>query len=495
MDFYGTFVVDSGSDAYKQFIDGVRNQLVNDRSACLAVPYLRPQEYVPNNWFDVKLIYAVYAVTLRIRSDSLYLDAYQAGGQWFEFDDAPHITPGATRLPFGGGYSSIERAAEIGTRGRAGWPLNGTYLGLAVANLGAEIASSVTKARQLLVLIQMINEAIRFKAIEAMLANQWSTATNPSGEMIALQNAWGALSGAVLQANVSAADDALHVRQTSNDLSIKTPRDASKVLGIMLCRSQNPPNFLKGRPMVEVFKLRIDRIDGENPGDLYGTVIAQDGLGRQYVYNRDRKLPEPIVPGVDALLAGPPETISAADGFSLIVDLWDYDYFSPDDSIAKGTIDWNIYDINNQYDKPLLQTVKGDYGSVTLQYVVLRDAAQALIEVVLINGDGEDPADVYGTIKTYNEYGWSSLFFKPDKSSYIQVHPNSVIPLSRSVVAVPTAGVLTVEALLFDYDQISSDDEIANGQATFKPQIGYPHPDVKSIKGKYGEISVKATWS
>ncbi|KAI1753853.1 ribosome-inactivating protein [Xylaria castorea] len=498
IDFTDTLEVAPGSGAYKQFIERVRNRLVNNRSACLAVPYLRPQAFVPNHWFDLTLTFGAFSVTLKIRSDSLYLDAYQAMGQWFEFDDAPHITPGATRLSFGGGYSSLERVAQIGTRdrGRAGWLLGRVYLGLAVATIGLEAANDETKARQLLVLIQMINEAIRFTAIEAVLVSEWDNATDPGGEMIALQNVWGSLSGGVLQASGSAPDAPLHVRHTANDSGINTPRAAAGVLGIMVCRSPNGSlNFPRGRLMVEVFKLRIDSIDGENPGNLYGTVIAQDGLGRQYVYNRDRNQPESIVPGRDALLTGPPETISAADSFSLIVDLWDYDYFSRDDSIAKGSIDWNVYNINNQYDKPLLQTVKGDSGSVTLQYVVMRDAAQALVEVVLINGDGEDPADVYGTITAYNEYGWSSLFSKPDKNSRINVHPNSAIPLSRSVVAVPMAGVLTIEALLLDYDPISYDDEIANGKAVFKPPIGQPGPDIKSIKGAHGEISVKVIWS
>ncbi|KAI0420807.1 hypothetical protein F5X98DRAFT_391544 [Xylaria grammica] len=178
--------------------------------------------------------------------------------------------------------------------------------------------------------------------------------------------------------------------------------------------------------MVEIFRLRIDNIGGQNPGSLYGTIIATDGLGNQYIYNRDRSEPESVSPGKYALLTGPPQTIEAADSFAFIVDLKDYDYVSFDNNIiAQGTINWDAYNIANEYDKAITETIKGASGAVTLHYIVLSDTAQALVEVILIKGDGEDPVNVYGHITAYNEHGDSDIFQKPDSDSYIDVSPNT----------------------------------------------------------------------
>lgn len=73
--------------------------------------------------------------------------------------------------------------------------------------------------------------------------------------------------------------------------------------------------------------------------------------------------------------------------------LWIKDSLSPDGQIA-----WNVYDHINVYDKLRTDIISGKYGSAALNYVVMSDAAEALVEVILINGGGTDPANVYGRI-------------------------------------------------------------------------------------------------
>lgn len=128
-----------------------------------------------------------------------------------------------------------------------------------------------------------------------------------------------------------------------------------------------------------------------------------------------------------------------------------------------------------------------------MYYTVFSNAVQATIEVKLINGDGEDPADVYGriTARSSNNNNESTLF-DWTSDDYKQVRPQDLIPLSRSIVAVPFDSELIVRAKLYDYDTLSSDDEIANGTAEFPARtsgIFY-----KSIYGEYGEVQVKVTW-
>ncbi|KMT11884.1 hypothetical protein BVRB_5g104550 [Beta vulgaris subsp. vulgaris] len=59
---------------------------------------------------------------------------------------------------------------------------------------------------------------------------------------------------------------------------------------------------------------------------------------------------------------------------------------------------------------------------------------QATISV-LINGDGEDPGDVYGNIS--GRFGINSQFilFNKSQSEYIEVRPEEFIPLERDEMA------------------------------------------------------------
>ena len=178
-------------------------------------------------------------------------------------------------------------------------------------------------------------------------------------------------------------------------------------------------DYPQGRTLLEVFWVRIERIDDENPGDLYGTIKAFDGLGSLDLYNRDRSNYESIRPGQNATLTGPSRSVLATDGFTLDLQLWDKDSdASPDDNVVNEKISWNPFDLGNKYDETISQRVDGTYGWATVHYIVLNNAAQALVEVILVNGDGEDPANVYGTITANNGFGEIDLF-RRDSPNYV----------------------------------------------------------------------------
>lgn len=147
--------------------------------------------------------------------------------------------------------------------------------------------------------------------------------------------------------------------------------------------------------------------------------------------------------------------------------------------------------------------MEGKYGRATMHYAILLEAWEATIEVILDNGDGEDPADVCGSIiarfnDEFYEHAdpnlkgfYQTTLFNKSASNNIHVRPGEAIPLSRSVVAVPLTFSLIVEAHLKDYD--SPNDDIANGTAEFVPL-----PNMSSqqeIFGKYGKITVRVAWT
>jgi hypothetical protein len=253
------------------------------------------------------------------------------------------------------------------------------------------------------------------------------------------------------------------------------------------------PLIPDGRPLVEVFYVRISNIDGEDPCQLYGTVTAIDGLQSYYIYNRDRGNYESISSGEHATLTGPSRAISAAGDFIIDFNLMDRDSLSPDDEISRGQIAWNVYDHTNVYDKLRVDTISGKYGSAALNYVVMSNAAEALVEVILINGDGEDPADVYGRIYSQNSsFDGEIELFRRSAKDYVDVRPNNPIPLLRSALAVPMDASLKISAHLWDHDPISSDDEIAKGTAEFKLEI--LKSASKFIEGQYGKVEVRVSW-
>ncbi|KAF8395613.1 hypothetical protein HHK36_019563 [Tetracentron sinense] len=175
------------------------------------------------------------------------------------------------------------------------------------------------------------------------------------------------------------------------------------------------------RPMVELFSVQIMNLNSSC--NIFGTIRHVSGNQRQYLYNRKREESESIDPENPLLLIGPVQAISGYRNFDLLVDL---------------TV------MDKDKDLPL----------VRVNYMVIKHGVQATLTVMLIIGDGEDPSHVYGQITACNStFSEGSLLFRKKLNEHIDVSPGQLIPLSRSVVAVPFDTFLIVRADL----SISSD--------------------------------------
>jgi hypothetical protein len=171
----------------------------------------------------------------------------------------------------------------------------------------------------------------------------------------------------------------------------------------------------------------------------------------------------------------------------------DYDALSPDDEVSRGQITWNYYE-NNVYNQPLSAKVKGKYGSIAVGYAVYSNAVTATVQVTLINGDNEDPANVYGKIEASNTFSNEgiTIFNKTDKEC-VNIRPGEMIPLLRSMVVVPLNSSIKVVADLWDQDTLSPNDSIAKGSVTLAAADS--GSNTGTITGKYGSVEVKITWS
>ncbi|KAI1155741.1 ribosome-inactivating protein [Nemania diffusa] len=514
-----TYTIRNNAQDYESFIKSLRQTLANPGSFARGLPVLMVQnDHRPNNLIDIVLRTDTQAVRLRLRRDNLYLIGFRdetqvtpgVFGPWFEIDSDRRRIDDATLVGFEGDYLALEGAAGIAAQTRLAIALGQAPLTNAVNQLATmrnATTSRMQTARSLLVVIQMICESVRIQWISGYLTTNWLQSLTTPGRMIEFETAWGTLSSSLIHADQD--PEPSHFRlPRENPFGITNAAGVIAVLGILLHRALPSTagssrstravampwdDYPRGRTLVEVFWVRIENIDGENPGDLYGTIKATDALGSQYLYNRERSNYESIRPGQHASLTGPSRSILASDNFAINLDLWDKDAdASPDDNIVAETIRWNLFDERNTFDQTTTRRVDGKYGWATVHYIVLSNAAQALIEVVLINGDGENPADIYGTITARNGFGDIDIFNRAS-AEHIDVRPGAAIPLKRTVVAVPLSQRLEIDASVYDHDSDwSSDDEVAKGIARFDVDISRSYS--QSIRGAYGEISVRVSW-
>ncbi|KAK6269843.1 hypothetical protein POUND7_006948 [Theobroma cacao] len=370
----------------------------------------------------------------------------------------------------------------------------------------------------------MIAKSTRFQLITNHIVTNWYNSAPLTWQLVGLQQGFGKFSNAVQRADLPywTNNTPLPNVANPNECNIWTTGQAIATLGILLYvprtsrRKKRQADVDVGnahnadiaavpnadtnvsyvRTLVSIEYVRVNNIDGENPGDLYGTVKFKDFWGLHTVYNRSSSDYESKGPGGFATLTGPSTAISGSDVFVINVSLWDHDSLSPDDEIAQGDILWEPRNENltfTNYDKRLEKVVYGENGNVTVGYSVVRRALNAAVEVLLINRDNESPADVYGTIKASQHFEGSSTsltLFEKSSDKYVQVRPYHSIPLTRSVVVAPMSSGLIITTDLWDYDTASSDDQIAKGSVHFDAMVG---TQTKSIYSEYGEVQVSIT--
>lgn len=513
-------VEEASSKMYEAFIDQLRSLLAGS-TVVQNRPVLPSVADIPSNHqrFEIVLGTTDNEVTFLFRRQDLYLEAYRSrdSNTWYEFEEknqTNHVVKDSQFLGFTGSYSGSRGLEATGTTrdkngARRSTPLGQYALRDAVNTLATSDARD-ERARSLIVVIQMISESLRFADIQLFIVANWTTGAVPSAALLILENNWGDFSNALLRSHAHPDLSVFPIRLVYDGTQhTYTFELVVALIALLAYNVQGIPKQLRaprsaddeyeGRALLEVFAVIVNNIDGESPGDLYGTIKVTDGLFSQYIYNRERGNSESVYPNGKATLTGPTQScVSALDDIIIQVALMDKDADpSPDDEVSNGEIAWSVYNVyTNVYDKTLFEKIDGTYGSVNVVYGVLSNAVQAYVEVIMINGDKEDPADVYGSILAGNnhpEFGKQEIvLFRRDSDDYIEVGEGAVIPLLRSIVAVPLNSELIIRADLLDHDKLSPDDEIANGTKNFPAKLSGEVQDY--ISGQYGQIKVKVTW-
>ncbi|KAI7999634.1 hypothetical protein LOK49_LG09G01845 [Camellia lanceoleosa] len=199
-------------ESYTQFMEALRDQLGSGYEAH-TIPVLRDVSTVDtsqrfllvelSNWGEA-------TITLAVDVQNAYVVAYQAGDQSYFFRDAPEVAfsnlfsdTQQSTFNFNGSYVDLEGRSR---QDREDIDLGILALELAISSLRrSSSAAESTIARSLIVCIQMVSEAARFRYIEQRVRQSITSAGyehfRPDAGMLSLENKWGTLSYAIQESN------------------------------------------------------------------------------------------------------------------------------------------------------------------------------------------------------------------------------------------------------------------------------------------------------
>lgn len=259
--------------------------------------------------------------------------------------------------------------------------------------------------------------------------------------------------------------------------------------------------------MVSVRSVRVTDIDGEHPGDLYGSIRIHDEstVGRRALdiaraNARSHYTEDPEV----RLDSGGQSMLGTA---VLNVELWDRDTdASPDDLIAKKIVEIapdtadGVYSFTTRrgetHNIPGIGT-KTTYGVATVVYTVQRYWTNTELRSVTIGRiDDENPGDLFGTIRTSHAGlppGWSSYNFLLNRRESISIRPGQSVPLNS--FDPPGFDLATVTFDLWDADWGSADDKIAQGSVTIDKHDAIDAGRPQVVTGQYGYVTATTSWN
>lgn len=205
---YNTVTFDlAEADEYSSSMTSLRNQLKDTTPVC-QIPITRKTAADSLLFVLVDLTTTTSkTLTLAIDVTNVYVvayrDKYQNKDRANFLLDASSVarknlfTGAAVRnITFGGSYSSLEGAAK---QTRANIELGVSKLEYAIESVyGKQTINGQLEAKFLLIAIQMVSEAARFKYIENEVVNSglWGS-FKPDPKMLSLENNWGTISEAI----------------------------------------------------------------------------------------------------------------------------------------------------------------------------------------------------------------------------------------------------------------------------------------------------------
>ncbi|KAJ8428204.1 hypothetical protein Cgig2_016788 [Carnegiea gigantea] len=212
-----------GSDdaaSYSKFIGDLRNKLKDPQRSYFEVPMIRFYPRLQYMYVELKSA-AENTITLAIRMDDLYVVGYsykykgrELRARFLKLEDPTiqaqvkeNLFPDATNNDKDIGYEgSYDKLEEVAKKNRMDLDLGSQALETYIYEITYKNYSKAeefrrTEARLLLIVIQMVSEAIRFKYIENKIKDNFYTGYAPDPRAIDLEKNWEKLTKVIMAAN------------------------------------------------------------------------------------------------------------------------------------------------------------------------------------------------------------------------------------------------------------------------------------------------------
>ncbi|XP_027352444.1 abrin-a-like [Abrus precatorius] len=271
------------SKSFKQFMEALRERLTG--GLIHDIPVLRDRTTVEerHRYITVELSNSdTVSIEVGIDVTNAYVIAYRAGTQSYFLRDAPksasdYLFTGTDQysLPFNSTYGDLASWAH---QSRQQIPLGVQALIHAISFLRSGSSNDEEKARTLIVIIQMVSEAARFRYIanRVGVSIRTNTAFQPDRAMISLENNWDRLSGGVQQSVQDTFPNAVTLRSINDRPvivdSLSHPTVAVLALMLFVC---NPPNANQSPLLIRSI---VEKSDTCVPVEPTVRISGRDGM-------------------------------------------------------------------------------------------------------------------------------------------------------------------------------------------------------------------------
>lgn len=243
-----------------------------------------------------------------------------------------------------------------------------------------------------------------------------------------------------------------------------------------------------GLYLAQVFNVIYQGEKEVKPEQQIGTITVNDGRRCQYLYSVDcvDMTRPPIQPGDEVILTGPDVGISSNGPLCI-----DFDLFC---GIYKDSIHFETYPSNGlRQNAPREKRILSQDGSgeIVVLYALFDNAMEADVEIKLLTNDNSVVSNIHGvvsaTLSDFDQAAFSNLLFfkKPDNG--INVAHGDLIPLSRSIIAVPFKS-----SLFLEFNLLSDNEELVHDEVEFHADPSFDSVD--RLSTKKGDIIIEITW-
>lgn len=244
----------------------------------------------------------------------------------------------------------------------------------------------------------------------------------------------------------------------------------------------------KGLWLMEVFKVVYHNRFESKPNRQFGTIKIDDGVNCQYLYKVNRMYKhKPLVQHMDELVLTGPRNASISANKSITIDV----------NLFGGTYKDSFYISTNdtlEICSPLERRIisKDGRGEIIVLYAIFNNATQAHVEVRFLAHD-DFTTEIYGVVAAstskIESSEHTSLLFAKKPSDKIKVQHCKLLPLSRSIIAVPLNSKLNLAIRMM----IGDDTNLFEKIVTFQAERTGTHKQL--VEGKSCKIQVKVTWN